>query len=205
MKRVSLNADIRENKGKHQSKKLSRQEMVPAILYGETPDGTLLKVNEHELNYLLTKNGENVVVELKIGEREVPAVIKEVQRHPVDRTLIHVDFQPVTLHEVIHADVPIVLANSERVEKNGWIINKQMLQVEVEGDVESIPSSITLDAAKYKPGDVVKVSDVEISQELSIVNNGNEVIFSIIPYKEKPIDLVFDRVEPEIVKDEPSK
>lgn len=205
MKKVSLNADIREHKGKHQSSKLGREDAVPAILYEKAATGTLLKVDQKEISNLLAKNGENVIVELKIGSREIPAVIKEVQRHPVDRRIIHLDFQPVTLHEIIHADVPILIVNGERVEKDGWIINKQMLQVEIEGEVEKIPASITMDASKFKPGDVIKVSDVEISEELAITNKSEEVIFSIIPYKERPFDLVFNRTEPELVKGEDSK
>jgi hypothetical protein len=46
------------------------------------------------------------------------------------------------------------------------------------------------------------VADLEISEELSIVNEKNEVIFSILPTKDKPIDIVFDRVEPELVNTE---
>jgi large subunit ribosomal protein L25 len=115
---------------------------------------------------------------------------------------MHVDFQPVTLHEVIHAEVPILVLNGERVEKSGWVINKQMTGLEIEGEVLKIPQAITVDASKYKVGQVLRVADLEISEELSIVNEKNEVIFSILPTKDKPIDIVFDRVEPELVNTE---
>jgi large subunit ribosomal protein L25 len=94
------------------------------------------------------------------------------------------------------------VVNGERVEKNGWVINKQMTGLEIEGEVEKIPPVITVDASKYSVGHVLRVADLEISKELSILNEKNEVIFSILPTKDEPINLVFDRVEPEVVNTE---
>ncbi len=202
MKKVDLAADIRTQSGNKQARKLRKESMIPAVLYEKDKKGRLLKIDAKEISSMIEKNGENVVVKLRIDGSEIPAVIKEVQRDPVHKKLVHVDFQPVSLHEVIHAELPIVLVNGERVEKNGWVIHKQMLQVEVEGEVEKIPANLTIDASKYKAGDVLRVADIEISKELSIINDGSEVIFSIKAFKEEPVDLVFDRTEPELVGDD---
>lgn len=202
MKKVDLAANIRTQSGNKQARKLRKESMIPAVLYDKDKKGKLLKIDAKEISNMIEKNGENVVVKLKIDGSEIPAVIKEVQRDPVYKNLVHIDFQPVSLHEVIHAELPILLVNGERVEKNGWVIHKQMLQVEVEGEVEKIPANVTIDASKYKVGDVLRVSDIEISEEISIVNDGSEVVFSIKSFKEEPVDLVFDRTEPELVGDD---
>lgn len=202
MKNVELTASYRTGSGNKQARKLRKEHCIPAILYEKGSKGRLLKIDESELSHIIAKNGENVIVKLRIDGNEIPAVIKEVQRDHVQQHLIHVDFQPVTLHDIIHTEVPILVVNGERVEKNGWVINKQMTQIEVEGEVEKIPPAITVDASKYRVGQVLRVADLEISQELSILNEKNEVIFSILPTKEEPIDLVFDRVEPELVTSE---
>ncbi|KUO70543.1 MAG: hypothetical protein APF77_21935 [Clostridia bacterium BRH_c25] len=202
MKNVELNVNNRTESGNKQRRKLKKEECIPAILYQKGSKGRLLKVDESELSNIIAKNGENVIVKLRVDGTEIPAVIKEVQRDHLQQHLIHVDFQPVTLHEIIHAEVPILIVNGERVEKSGWIINKQMTELEIEGEVEKIPPAVTIDASKYRVGQVLRVADLEISKELSIVNEKNEVIFSILPTKEEPIDLVFDRVEPELVNTE---
>ncbi|MGI6584517.1 MAG: 50S ribosomal protein L25 [Lutisporaceae bacterium] len=199
MKKVELNADNRTGCGNKQSRKLKKENSIPAILYEKGTAGRLLKVDERELNNIVAKNGENIVVKLRIDGTEIPAVIKEIQRDHLQQHLIHVDFQPVTLHEIIHAEVPILVVNGERIERKGWVINKQITELEIEGEVEKIPPVIKVDAAKYKVGHVLRVADVEISKELSIVNEKNDVILSILPTKDRPIDLVFDRVEPELV------
>ena len=175
MKKVELKADNRTGSGSKQSKKLKKENCIPAILYVKGSAGRLLKIDESELNNIIAKNGENVVVKLRIDGTEIPAVIKEIQRDHLQQHLIHVDFQPVTLHEIIHAEVPILVVNGEKIERSGWVINKQMTELEIEGEVEKIPPAITVDAAKYKVGQVLRVADLEISEELSIVNEKNEV------------------------------
>ena len=202
MKNVELSANNRNGSGNKQTRKLRKENCIPAILYEKGSKGRLLKVDEIELRNMIAKNGENVIVKLRVDGMDIPAVIKEVQRDHLNERLIHVDFQPVTLHEIIHAEVPILVVNGERVGKNGWVINKQMTELEIEGEVEKIPPAITVDASKYRVGQVLRVADLEISKELSIVNEQNEVIFSILPTKDEPIDLVFDRIEPELVTTE---
>lgn len=202
MKNVDLSVNNRTGSGNKQSRKLKKEDSIPAILYEKGSGGRLLKINEREMNNIISKNGENIIVRLKVDGMDIPAVIKEVQRNHLNEHIIHVDFQPVTLHEIIHAEVPIIVVNGEQIEKSGWVINKQMTELEVEGEVEKIPPAVTVNAARYKVGQVLRVADLEISKELSIVNEKNEVIFSILPTKDRPIDLVFDRVEPELVNKE---
>ncbi len=184
MKKIDLNADIRGSSGKGESRRLRKNNYVPAILYNNVDGGTLLKVDANELNTIISKNGEHVIVKLNVKGKETPAVIREIQRDPVFNSLIHIDFMPVLLHEIIHAEIPIMVLNGEAIEKNGWVINRQIGMIEVEGEVEKIPSSITLDVSKYKSGDVLKVADLEISKEISIVSDYNDVILSIIQSKQ---------------------
>jgi large subunit ribosomal protein L25 len=202
MRRIDLNVNIRDYAGHKQTRKLKREEMIPAVLYGiEAKQNTLLKVNIKEISTMLEKNGENVVAELRLGNETIPAIIKEVQRNPVNRGIMHVDFQPISLHEVIHAAVPVVIINGNRVEKNGWVINKQLTTVEVEGEADRIPQTIRLDVSSLRIGDIIKVADIEVAEELSIVTDKDNVVLSVRAFKEEPLNLEFDRVEPELVKD----
>jgi large subunit ribosomal protein L25 len=201
MKTIGLNANIREEAGNKQGRKLKREAMIPAVLYSKGDNSKLLKLDYVEINSAIEKYGSKVIIQLKVENNEVPAIIKEVQRNAVTRRIEHIDFQPVSLHEVIHADVPIVILNGDRAEKNGWIINRQLGQVEIEGEVESIPRSITIDAAKLKIGDVLKVADLEISSELSILSNTEDIVLAVKQLKEEPIDLIFPINEPELIQD----
>ncbi|MDF2520558.1 MAG: rplY1 [Clostridia bacterium] len=201
MKSISLNANIREQSGNKQVRKLQKNHMIPAVLYSKNSQNKLLKLDYNEMNTAIEKNGEHIIVQLRLNNEEIPAIIKEVQRDPVDHKIVHIDFQPVSMHEVIHAEVPILVINGDRVEKNGWIINRQLGEVEVQGTVENIPRGITIDASKLKFGDVVKVADLEISQELSIISDREDIVISVKQFKEEPIDLIFPRTSPELIDD----
>lgn len=201
MKTISLNANIREHAGNKQGRKLKREAMIPAVLYSKGEQSKLLKLDYIEINSTIEKYGSRVIIQLKVGNDEIPAIIKEVQRNPVNHRIEHIDFQPVSLHEVIHAEVPIVILNGDRAEKKGWIINRQLGLVELEGEVENIPRSITIDAAKLKIGDVLKVADLEISSELSILSDAEDIVLAVKQFKEEPIDLIFPTTEPELIQD----
>jgi large subunit ribosomal protein L25 len=200
MKTISLNANIREQAGNKQGRKLKREAMIPAVLYTKGSQSKLLKLDYIEVNTAIEKYGNRVILQLKVGNDEVPAIIKEVQRNPVNHRIVHIDFQPVSMHEVIHADVPIIIVNGDRAEKNGFLINRQLSAVELEGEVESIPRSITIDAAKLKIGDVLRVADLEISSELSILSGVEDIVLAVKQLKEEPIDLIFPMTEPELIQ-----
>lgn len=199
MKKVDLKVNSRTESGNKQTRKLKKENCIPAILYEKGSKGKMLKVDEIELNSILSKNGENVIVKLRLDGKEIPAIIKEVQRDHLNEHIIHVDFQPITLHEIIHAQVPVLVVNGEIVKRKGWVINKQMSELKLEGKAEKIPQAIKVDVSNYELGKVLRVTDLEISEELSILNEKNETIFSILPGRDRPINLVFDRVEPELV------
>lgn len=200
MKSINLNANIRKHAGRNQTRKLERASMIPAVLYSKNSQNRLLKLDYNEIQYAIDKYGEHIIVNLKVDNEETPAIIKEVQRDPISNKIVHIDFQPVSLHEVIHAEVPVLIINGNRVEKNGWIINKQLGQIEVQGEVESIPRNFTIDASKLKLGEVLRVADLEISKELSILSDAEDIILSIKQFKEEPIDLIFPITSPELIE-----
>jgi len=200
MKSVSLNANMREHAGKKQVRKLEKTAMIPAVLYSKNSQSKLLKLDYKEIQAAIDKHGEHIIVKLKVDNEETPAIIKEVQRDPISYRIVHIDFQPVSLHEIIHADIPVLVINSNSVEKKGWIINKQLGQVEVQGEVESIPRNITIDASKLKLGEVLRVADLEVSKELSILSDTEDIILSVKQFKEEPIDLIFPISAPELIE-----
>lgn len=205
MKTISLNANIREQSGNKQGRKLRREAMIPAVLYSKGGQSKLLKLDYTEINSAIEKYGNRVVLQLKLENDEIPAIIKEVQRNPINHMITHVDFQPVSMHEVIHAEVPIIILNGDRAEKNGFLINRQLAQVQLEGEVENIPRSITIDAAKLKIGDVLRVADLEISTELSILSDTDDIVLAVKQLKEEPIDLIFPMTEPELIQNPKDK
>lgn len=200
MKKVDLNVNKRVVTGKNQTVKLFKEDKVPGILYNKDEANTRLKIDISDISTLINKNGQNIVVELKFDNQSVPAIIKEVQRDPVTKKIVHIDFQPISLHEIIHAEIPIHVVNGNSIEKNGWIINKQLSAVEVEGEAERIPQSVKVDVAKLSIGDVVKVEDIEMVEEISILTDKNSMVLTVKEFKNEPADVVIEPTEEDVAE-----
>ena len=111
MKQVTLSAIKREKTGKETAKKLRRQGLVPAIIYGHHFDPLPIAVKFSELESILHKyKGETLLFNLEINNGQtskVQAILKEYQIHPVTDKIIHLDFLAIREGETITLDIPL--------------------------------------------------------------------------------------------------
>lgn len=174
-----LDVVVRPSMGKNPSKRDRKSGWIPAVIYDSKNNHVHL--HEEQISWLLRKYGDNMLVDLKIGDQKTPALIKEVQRHPISGQLLHVDFKPVNTTEDIFAKVPINFINTENISKQGGIIQTQKNDLEVKCEAKDLPRSINIDASKHNIGTTLKVKDIEVSGEISILDNLDEII-AVISY-----------------------
>ncbi|MGI6605249.1 MAG: 50S ribosomal protein L25 [Firmicutes bacterium] len=155
---------------------------VPVVLYGEGVDGSLaLTVEQGRLEKLLSTNAEGSIVTVKVeGEAEFPAMIKEVQYHPVRGTVRHVDFQGISLSKELKTVVPILLSGTPVGVREGGVMQHQLREVEVECLPQDLPEHIEADISHLGIGDVLFVRDLVIPAGVKILSDGEEVIVTIL-------------------------
>ncbi len=183
MERVSLEAEIREKTGKGPSGRLRKTGYIPAILYGGKEKPQPLIVNTRDLERALsTEAGENVIISLKVGERDFRTVIvKDLQTDPVRGDLLHVDLYQISLKEKLKASVPIVVWGEAQGVKEGGILEHRLREVEVECLPTEIPESIPIDIGDLRIGDSLHVKDLRVFGDIKILANGEEPVVSIVP------------------------
>ena len=169
-----LDVYVRPMAGKSHSKKDRKSGLVPAVIYDS--EHNCVHLHQEQILWFLKKYGDSGLVELKIGEETIPVLIKEVQRHPISGELLHVDFKPVTSNKNIFTKVPINFVNSNNVSRKGGVIQTQKSDLEIECQVKNIPRSINVDMSKHNVGTTLKVKDIEVSEEISIINNPEDVV-----------------------------
>lgn len=169
-----LDVIIRPSMGKNPSKRDRKSGWIPAVIYDSKNNH--IHLHEEQITWLLKKYGDNMLVDLKIGDQKRSALIKEVQRHPISGQLLHVDFKPVNTTEDVFVKVPINLINTEGISKQGGIIQTQKNDLEVKCEAKDMPRSINIDASKHNIGTTLKVKDVEVSEAISIMDNPDEII-----------------------------
>lgn len=175
----SLKCNKRAKNTAHESRKERRMGKVPGILYGKSLHNFMFEVGEMELDKEITATGGHGVINTNIDGKEYKALIKEIQRDPVNHKIIHIDLQELSDESKITTEVPLIFMGENKVLKNGGIIQKEKNSVKVQCSPENIPKYINVDISGMIKGDTYRVSDIEVSNEISIVDDVSALIASI--------------------------
>ncbi len=204
----SLKSTRRDGVGKGVARRLREAGNVPAIYYGRGETPVAISVQAKELELLLHgASGSNVIVDLKVEGAEAAdrkAILREVQRHPVRGTILHVDLQHISLSERITVEVPIVLVGVPTgVKDGGGILEHNLREVEVECLPTEIPEKFAVDVSHLNIGDSVHVSDLVIGN-VKVNTEAERTVATVVPptvlEEVKPAEGT--PAEPELVKKE---
>lgn len=179
---ITLKAQPRTGKGKGPARRARAAGLVPAVVYGSTVDPIPLLLDAREMWHALhTEAGSNVLINLETdtGARLL-TIPREIQKHPVKGTLLHVDLLNVDRDETITADVPVHLFGESRGVKEGGQIDHHFHELKVEARPTDIPSAIEVDVSDLGIGDSVRVSDIATLPGVVILNDPDDLIVAVI-------------------------
>ena len=164
MEEVSLVADVRRVKGSAQARRLRSHGKVPARLDGCGLKPLSAAVASRELRAALTsESGLNALISLDVGGKRHLAMARQLQRHPVRRSIDHVDFVIVRRDEVISAEVPVhLVGEAQEVERADGLVEQQLFSLVVHAKPGDIPNAIEVDISSLSIGDVIRVADLSL-------------------------------------------
>lgn len=168
------------------AKKSRKNGKVPGVLYGNKINNLLFEVGELELCHEIGINGEHGVLEFNLDGESHRGLIKEVQRDPVTNKIIHLDLEELNGKNKVISSVPIHYVGEEYLNKKGIVLQKEKDSVKVECSIESLPKYIDFNIGKGNVGSVYKFGDLEVASEISILDDLNSVIASVI-YERKTV------------------
>jgi large subunit ribosomal protein L25 len=176
MKTVSMSGSLRENVGKKDAKQLRAQDLIPCVLYGGKEQlHFTLKVLEL---LKIVETNEVCFLDLEIGEKKYPAILQDIQYHPVTDKPLHVDFLEIVEGKEIKMEIPVKLIGaSVGVLKGGRLI-KRLRKLVLKALPENMPENITIDISKLDIMDVVKVQDIEI-ENVKVLSVPSELIVGV--------------------------
>jgi large subunit ribosomal protein L25 len=205
--RQTLNVKPREETGKGPARQLRREDWIPGVMYGHGEDTDHVKVQRKELNTVLERiNVDNTLVDVELDGRDggVPVLIREIQRNPVRRDILHVDLFRIRADEKIRVLVPLELTGKpEGVRNSGGILQQNRHEIEVECLPDEIPEKFELDVTELEIGDSLHVSDLTTGdvrpleeQDLTLCT---VVPPTIIEVEEEEEDVDLEELEPEVI------
>jgi large subunit ribosomal protein L25 len=170
MATVSFNATAREKGGKGAARQLRSRGQVPAVLYGRGREPVSLTLNARDLDKMLGHiQAESTVIEVTVEGQTSKTLIREIQRHPIKRQILHVDFQALVAGEKVVVSIPIVLTGTaEGVKLEGGVLEQPLRELEIEVDPSSIPDHVELDVTNMVIGDSLHVSDLKVPDGVEI-------------------------------------
>jgi large subunit ribosomal protein L25 len=173
MASAQLSATPRDGTGKGSARSLRAQGRIPAIIYGHGRDPQALAIDARELEKLLSRiSAESTVIELAVDGGSARTLIREIQRHPFKRQILHVDFQELVAGEKVTVRIPIVLNGiPEGVRQDGGILDQTLRELEIEVDPASIPNHVEVDVTALRIGDSVHVRDITLPEGVEFVGD----------------------------------
>ena len=170
MATVSLNANTREASGKGGARQLRINGQIPAVIYGHAREAQSLALNARDLDKMLEHiQAESTVIEVSVGGKTSKTLIREIQRHPFKRQILHVDFQELVAGEKVTVSIPIMLTGiAEGVRLGGGVLDQTLRELEIEVDPSNIPDHIEYDVTSMVIGDSVHVSDLKLPEGVEV-------------------------------------
>lgn len=167
-KSLLLKAEIREQTGSSQAKKVRKDGRIPAIVYGHNEEPVAISLDAHSLIEGL-HHGHRVM-DVQIGKEKQKMIVKDLQYDHLGRNIIHVDLMRVDVTEAIKVAVPIELKGTAKGTHEGGIVEAHTDHLDVECLVTEIPKSIVVNVKDVGVGDTLHASDVELPSGVKLVS-----------------------------------
>jgi large subunit ribosomal protein L25 len=188
MAEIVINATGRSDRGKNAARRLRRQGLVPAVVYGSKGDNLTVAVDPKALQRVLkSEAGRNTILSLQIPDQVATnAILKSWQVDPVKENFLHADFYRIAMDVAIRVTVPIAVKGEARgVKVDGGILEVVTRAIEVECLPGDIPEKIEVDVADLGINDALRVSDLLASAKVKILEAAEQVVVHVVSVKEE--------------------
>jgi len=176
MKSVNLNAFARTLGRRAGAKKLRSNGRIPAVIYGRQTQPQNLEVIAKEMEDLIHHSvSENLLVDLAVKDDSRPkrlALVQEVQHHPLNGKVLHVDFHEIAPDEKVTVMVPVeTTGEAEGVKTQGGVLEHVLFKVKARGLAKDLPEMINVDVSHLKIGEAVHLGELKAPPGVELVGD----------------------------------
>jgi large subunit ribosomal protein L25 len=207
-----IKANKREIFGKNAARRLRREGMIPAVIYGARDVTVSLDLKKQEIfNILRAETGENTIFQISFDSEMKDAMIKEIQRDPVTDEILHADFIQIIMDKTVRISVPVLpVGEAVGVKTEGGFVDLMTREVELECLPKDIPENIEVDISDLHLHQSLKVEDIAPIEGVEILSAPDAILVLVeAPSKEEEIEVVEEEEEiisegeePEVIKKE---
>ncbi len=211
MKTIELTVERRSTRGKNEARRQRAAGKIPAVVYGAGRDTVPITVEVRSLSDAFRGGaGENAIFLLKLqgSDQTRHAMIRDLQRDPVSRRPVHLDFVRVLMDTKIRVKVPVeVVGIAKGVKTDAGILDFVTREIEIECLPVDIPEHLPVDVTELAIGDAVRLSEVKAPEGVAIVDDLEKVIVHVAHPAHEEVPAVVEAevaaaepVEPEVLR-----
>jgi large subunit ribosomal protein L25 len=200
---VDLQAEERDTRGKNAARRLRASGMTPAVLYGEGNEAggsTALAIPTKIVDYTLHHFGDNALYNIGLDGDTSTARVVDAQRDPVSGLLIHVDFAPVNMREIIEITVPLTVTGDAPGVDEGGVLQQVAYEIQVESLPGDIPQEITLDVSSLGMNENLTLGDLTLPEGVALLSEPEEVAVTVTA----PTEITEEEMEAAGIVEEPT-
>src|SRR5918997_5081743 len=186
MATATLSASPRAGTGKGAARTLRRSGQIPGVIYGHARDAQSLALNAREFGRLLEHVTASTVIELSVDGKTTRTLIREIQRHPFKREVLHVDFQELVAGEKVTVEVPIIYVGTPQGVRDGGILDQIKHELTVEADPTLLPEHFEVDVSGLTIGHALYVRDVRAPEGVTIQDDPDSPVALVAAPRAEP-------------------
>lgn len=200
---ITVKAEVRTKTGSGESRRLRRNGMIPATVYGDHKAPVSVAVDSKQIAFILrSEAGHNTIFKLQTKDNETTTVmIKDWQLDPIKGKLVHADFFRVSMTEKTRVSVPVNLIGEPKgVKMGGGILDHPIREIEIECLPTEIPEHIDVDVSGLNLGGHIYAKDLKLAGNIRILTPGDQVIAAVLGHKTTETVESAENAEPEVIK-----
>jgi large subunit ribosomal protein L25 len=194
LEQLDLKAQVRKSAGKGTARSLRREGRIPAVLYGPKTGSIMLSIDTKEFEQI-AKNANigSVLLNLQIQngkESSRPAMIKELQTHPLSGAFLHIDFYEIDMQRKITVSVPVVTRGKCAGVEEGGHLQIVRRELELFCLPTAIPESIEVDISYLNIGDSIHVLEIPLPGDVELPDETDFTVITVLAPKveEEPVE-----------------
>jgi large subunit ribosomal protein L25 len=202
MATATLSATLRHDTGKGVARKLRQNGDIPGVIYGHGREPQSLTVNAREFERLIGRVAAgSTVIELDLGGTMARSLIREIQRHPFKKRIMHVDFQEVVAGEMVTLKCPLVYVGTPYgVRTEGGVLDQIMHELTIQALPSAIPDHINVDITELHVGKSLHVSDLVLPEGVKVMDDLAGTVCVVQPSKTGSAEAGAATAEPEVIR-----
>ena len=180
MEETKLILKKRTLQGSSNARRLRRSGSLPGIVYSEGKEGLAIELDTHSFELILQHHtSETMLLDATLDGKDIQLLVKDVQHHPVNTTLLHVDFQKVDAKKAIRVNLMIEIVGEAAGAKAGGVLEQSLHEISVECLPKDLIEALEVDVSALEIGDALHVSDIDLGDTFKVITDATSIVVAV--------------------------